>query len=124
MPGAIAANGLSLVFACHCHSISVLRNLFSPLLFFAQLITRTHIHTHTQRRTRTENSIYLWSIYLVLFHLMPFSYLFAGFLSALDIPKYTLYTIEMGIVFSEKSSSILEYVLFVVLINGNFIISD
>lgn len=44
---------------------------------------------------------------------MPFSYLFAGFLSALDIPKYTLYTIEMGIVFSEKSSSMLEYILFV-----------
>lgn len=38
---------------------------------------------------------------------MPFSYLFAGFLSALDIPKYTLYTVEMGMVVSEKSSSIL-----------------
>lgn len=44
---------------------------------------------------------------------MPFSYLFAGFLSALDIPKYTLYTVEMGMVVSEKSSSMLEYILFV-----------
>lgn len=55
---------------------------------------------------------------------MPFSYLFAGFLSALDIPKYTLYTVEMGMVVSEKSSSMLEYICFVSLINGNFITSD